>query len=119
MLTLVTLLVTLAINPPWISTSDKGVTFEAKFEPSTHGCIVFRMVKATEEPSATWPDGHYAPMSCFNVFPGEKPVTTYTIGWSPYIPPYDVDWDIYALIAYQDRGGSWSMVESNRIRVRR
>jgi hypothetical protein len=116
MLSFITLLLALVTNPPWIYTSDKGVTFDVKFEPSSFGCVVFRMTEPTEAVSEVWPDGHYAPRSCFNA---EPPVTSYVALWSRYVPLYNVDWDVYAEIHYNNAAGETFILESNRIRVHR
>jgi hypothetical protein len=97
----------------FIVTTDRKefiVTFE---KGAVWGCTVFRMVKATEKDRVTWPDGHYAPQICDFITEDQ---TMYVEYWSPYIPPYHVDWDVYAILQYPDRD-SFKSVESNRVRV--
>ena len=87
--------------------------FTATFDAgAVVSCIVFRMTVPTEEPNENFPDGHYAPRKCWILDPTD---TTMTEDWT-YIPPYDVDWEVYASIQYP-QGGDYTFVESNRVAV--
>ena len=118
-------LVTLLGAAPTIETPDKGNTYIVRFDiGAIFSCVVFRMVKATEPKSDTWPDGHYAPRSCGMLDPTS---TNYVDRWSPYIwdqiknGPYDVDWDVYAEGQYPVNGSNseFTTVETNRVRIHR
>jgi hypothetical protein len=87
-------------------------------------CVVFRMVEATETDNENWPDGHYAPRSCGEV----SPTSTYFLeAWSPYIKDpktgkdYNVEWDVYTIIQYPEKGrtDAFTEVETNKVRVKR
>lgn len=108
---------------PSISTPDNGETFKVSFDQGAiFACTIFRMVEKTEEPSDTWPDGHYAPRSCGMLDPR---MSGYEEAWSPYIrdpqtgKEYGVDWEVFAEIQYPTRDGDFVSVETNRIRVHR
>ena len=102
----------MAVTSPTIVNTGKEfiITFE---KGAVWGCTVFRMVKATEKDKDLWPDGHYAPQICDHI---SEDQTSYVEYWSKYIPPYHVDWDVFAVLQYPDRD-SFKQVESNRVRV--
>ena len=94
-----------------------GEEFEVTYtEGAVWACTVFRMIKATEEPSDNFPDGHYAPRKCWDV----EGVTSYRDNWN-FIPPYNAEWHVYAEVGYPrpgDNGVTYvDYIETNRITV--
>lgn len=82
---------------PRIVALRDGQAFHVHFEKgAVFACTVYKMVKATEEPSETWPDGRYAPRHCWNLSAG---TTFYTDDWE-HIKTYSEDWDVWAEIGY-------------------
>lgn len=128
MLNLLTILVALALSAT-ITTSDKGATFDVKFDRgAVWTCVVYRQVEPTVDPTesdkANWPDGHYVPRSC-----GDLGIhsTSFVEKWNPYIKDpktgldYNVEWDVWAEIQYPIKGRTddFTTIETNRVRVRR
>jgi hypothetical protein len=75
-------------NQTFTVTFDKGAVW---------ACTVFRMQKATETPSETFPDGHYTPRHCWSL---DETFTSYQDDWA-YILPYDSYWRVWAEIGYR------------------
>jgi hypothetical protein len=87
-------------------------------------CVVFRMTQPTETNTEIWPDGHYAPRSCGPVDPKS---TFFVEEWSPYIQDpqtgkdYNVDWEVFAILQYPEKGrtDAFTEIETNRVSFHR
>jgi hypothetical protein len=112
------------IAPATMSVSSAG-TFIVKFQAGVEwACTVFRMTEPTESNLEIWPDGHYAPRTCGPVDPKS---TFFTESWSPYIydpqtgKDYNVEWDVYTILQYPEKGrtDAFTEVETNRLRIKK
>jgi hypothetical protein len=125
-LILATLLAFQTVSTPTIRINDIGDAFLVQYAAGAEwACTVYRSVDAIQEPSANFPDGHYAPRHCWALEPTS---TSYTDNWDRIRSYVDADkdgsddaieWEIFAMVGYPVPGGDYQYVESNRVRGRR
>jgi hypothetical protein len=114
------------VSAPTIRINDIGDTFLVQYEAGAEwACTVYRSVDAIQEPSANFPDGHYAPRHCWALEPTS---TSYQDNWArieSYIDAdgdgkYDaIDWTIKASIGYPSTDGTLTYIDTNSVRGRR